>query len=47
MKILFDKSIANLSLLPIRIADIKVIIADKRIPISESYKTSFFEKINL
>lgn len=25
----------------------KVIIADKRIPISESYKTSFFEKINL
>ena len=25
----------------------KVLIADKRIPISESYKTSFFEKINL
>lgn len=25
----------------------KVIIADKRIPISESYKNSFFEKINL
>lgn len=25
----------------------KVVIAEKRIPISESYKTSFFEKINL
>jgi len=25
----------------------KVLIADKRIPISESYKTAFFEKINL
>jgi len=25
----------------------KVLIADKRIPISESYKTSFFEKINI
>jgi DNA-binding LytR/AlgR family response regulator len=25
----------------------KVIIAEKRLPISESYKTSFFEKINL
>ena len=25
----------------------KVLISDKRIPISESYKTSFFEKINL
>jgi two-component system LytT family response regulator len=25
----------------------KILIADKRIPISESYKTSFFEKINI